>query len=151
MATGVLPGWGDGISHPAQIADEVTLNRALFDPSVADGLAAFFATALARDARHRFDTVEEMADAWRSVFTALPPPSSEPPAAGEAPGAVTGDTPIDLIGLTPKARSALERFGVHTVAELTGHDAMALARLGGVSKATKSEITRRARDLGALV
>lgn len=156
MATGRLPRWGDGISHPAQVADEVTITPELFDPAVADGLAAFFRRALARDARQRFDTVEEMTDAWRAVFTSLPPPSptSSPPDETAVPEIsrtpVGPDTPLELVGLTPKARSALERFGVHTVAELIGHDAMAMSRLSGVSKATKAEVARRARELRTL-
>lgn len=154
MATGTLPRWGDGETYPAQLTDEVTIDPALFDRSISDRLGTFFRRALAREARARFDTIEEMADGWRSVFSAVPPPE---PFGGEAEPAPDGrrvvlapDTPLELLGLTPKARSALERFGVHTAAELIGHDAMALSRVGGVSKATKAEISRRAAELRPL-
>lgn len=156
MATGTLPRWGDGGSDPARLTEEVTIEPGVFDSSIADRLAGFFRRALARDARQRFDTIEEMADAWRAAFTAVPPP--EPVALlpdldvpDDAPRLPFGPAaPVENIGLTPKARSALERFGVRTVAELIDHDAMALSRLGGVSKATKQEITRRAGELRGL-
>lgn len=156
MATGALPRWGDGASDPALLAEEVTIDPGLFDPSIAERLAEFFRRALAREARERFDTVEEMADAWRATFSALPPPATVaelpdlqvPYDAAKFP--LGPGTLVEHIGLSPKARSALERFGVSTVAELIGHDAMALSRLGGVSKATKQEITRRAADMRML-
>lgn len=163
MATGRLPTWGDGIANPATIPDEVNIHPELFDPAVADRLAAFFARALARDARQRFDTIEEMADAWRAVFTDLGPadaPAPEPAGQGGqaepsrsvlAGPPVTRDTPIDLVGLTARARSALERFGVRTVGELVDHDPMALSRFDGVSQATKAEIRKRAKELRALL
>src|SRR5205814_10634808 len=141
MATGTLPRWGDGIANPATITDEVTIRPELFDPAVADRLAAFFGRALARDTRDRFDTVEEMADAWRLIFKDVGPAAPvEPPA---QPGqVVTRDTPVDLIGRTARARSPLERFGVRTVGALLDYDAFALSKLEGVPQATKNEIRR---------
>ena len=60
MATGVLPCWGDGQSDPALLDCDVSLDSALFDPAIRDALSAFFATALHRDYRQRFDNAEEM-------------------------------------------------------------------------------------------
>jgi hypothetical protein len=71
MATGSLPRWGED-AYPAAIEDEVTLDPSLFDQSVADRLVTFFARALARDAGRRFDTVKEMAEAWRLAFVDMP-------------------------------------------------------------------------------
>ena len=152
MATGALPRWGDGIANPANVSDEVSIVPELFDPAVAERLADFFAQALARDARDRFDTIEEMADAWRLAFKDLAPAeAAEPQARTLAPGqVVTRDTPVDLVGLTARARSALERFGVQTVGELIDYDAFALSKLEGVPQATKTEIRRRAKDLRTL-
>ncbi len=147
MATGTLPRWGDGIANPATIADEVTIRPELFDPAVADRLAAFFARALAREARARFDTIEEMADAWRLIFKDVAPAGPTGPSPAAPAQAVTRETPIDLVGLTARARSALERFGVRTAGELADYDAMALSRLEGVPQATKTEIRKRAKEL----
>ena len=145
MATGTLPRWGDGVANPAAIADEVTLTEDLFDPAVAERMVVFFGRALARDARHRFDTVEEMADAWRTIFKELAAAGAAPEAAQQP--ALTRDTPLDLVGLTARARSALERFGVRTVGDLVDYDPFTLSRLEGVPQATKTEIRRRAKEL----
>ncbi|WP_327009671.1 BREX system serine/threonine kinase PglW [Dactylosporangium sp. NBC_01737] len=151
MATGTLPRWGDGVTYPAHLTDEVSLPPELFDPSIAEGMVAFFAKALARDARRRFDTFEDMADAWRRVFVALPAPGTDHGTVIDGgPAALGLDTPLERVGLTPKARSALERIGVHTVADLVHQDQMALSRLAGVSQATKTEIRRRAKELRAV-
>ena len=147
MATGTLPRWGDGIANPATILDEVTIAPDLFDPAVADRLGAFFVRALARAAGERFDTVEEMADCWRLIFKDIGPAALAPTPPSQA---ITRDTPADLVGLTARARSALERFGVRTVGELVDYDAMALSRLDGVPQATKTEIRRRAKELRLL-
>ncbi|MET8349017.1 BREX system serine/threonine kinase PglW [Micromonospora sp. NPDC005206] len=150
MATGTLPRWGDGVANPVAIADEVSLPTELFDSAIADRLVSFFQRALARDARQRFDTTEEMADAWRSIFKDIPKAAATP-TTHLAPGpAVTRDTPLDLVSLTERARSALERFGVRTVGELVDYDPMALSRLDGVPQATKTEIRRRAKELRTL-
>jgi len=147
MATGVLPRWGDGIANPATIPYEVTVRPELFDPAVADRLGVFFGRALAREATARFDTVEEMADAWRLIFKDIAPAGPTEQTAAQPAQVVTRDTPIDLVGLTARARSALERFGVRTVGELVDHDAMALSRLEAVPQATKTEIRKRAKEL----
>jgi serine/threonine protein kinase len=86
MATGALPRWGDGVADPAAIADELTLAEDMFDPAVAARMVPFFRRALARDARARFDTVEEMADAWRAAFKELP-------AAGKLPKLPSSPSP----------------------------------------------------------
>ncbi|NJC84890.1 BREX system serine/threonine kinase PglW [Planosporangium mesophilum] len=150
MATGTLPRWGDGVANPAAVADEVAVPAVLFDSAIADRLASFFTRALARDARERFDTTEEMADAWRSIFKDVPEAGVEPAITQpEGPG-ITRDTPLDLVNLTERARSALERFGVRTVGDLVDYDPMALSRLAGVPQATKTEIRRRAKELRSL-
>ena len=60
MATGQTPRYGDGLTYPAVIADEASLEPGLFDPSVAAALTDFFRRALRRDARQRFHTATEM-------------------------------------------------------------------------------------------
>ena len=142
MATGTLPRWGDN-ANPASVDVEVTLDPAAFDPSIAGRLVDFFAKALARDAAHRFDTVEEMTDAWRSIFINIPALVPE--------GALTLDSPLDLANLTARARSALERLGVHTVGELLAYEPSALTRAKGVPDATRKEILAQARELRSLL
>jgi serine/threonine protein kinase len=144
MATGTLPRWGEG-ANPAAISDEVSLEPASFDPAIADRLVAYFARALAREAADRFDTAEEMADAWRMIFKDIPEPAAEE----QHEPALTADSSLDGIGLTVRARSALERLGLHTVGELLGCEPSALTRAKGVPDATRKEILAQARALRA--
>ncbi|WP_343450068.1 BREX system serine/threonine kinase PglW [Micromonospora oryzae] len=149
MATGTLPRWGDG-ANPATVPDEVTLDPAAFDASVADRLVAFFAKALARDAADRFDTLDEMTDAWRAVFREIP----EPAAATDDTGAVAPlgrASPLETTELTARARSALERLGITTVGELLAAEPSALTRARGVPDATRKEILARTRELRDLL
>ncbi|GIF74300.1 BREX system serine/threonine kinase PglW [Asanoa siamensis] len=142
MATGGLPRWGDN-ANPAAIADEVTIDPGAFDSSIADRLAAFFARALRRDAGQRFDTAEEMTDAWRTIFKDIPTVPAE------APDTLTRDSLLEAVGLTARARSALERLGVHTVGELLDYEPSALTRAQGVPDATRKEILAQVRALRA--
>jgi serine/threonine protein kinase len=148
MATGALPRWGEH-ANPAAIEDEVTLDPSLFDQAVADRLVTFFARALARDASRRFDTIEEMTQAWRQIFVAIPvvPPTATVPAAPE----LTLTSPLEATSLTPRARSALERLGVHTVGELLAKEPSELTRARGVPDATRKEILAQQRALRALL
>ncbi|GAA1843349.1 BREX system serine/threonine kinase PglW [Asanoa iriomotensis] len=135
MATGEAPRWGDG-ANPAAVSDEVTLDPSTFDAALADRLVPFFARALRRDATDRFDTTEEMADAWRAVFKELPRVAVDPQ------GEVTRRSPLESAGLTPRALSALERLGVHTVGELLDYEPSKLTKAAGVPDATRKEILR---------
>jgi predicted RecB family nuclease len=56
---------------------------------------------------------------------------------------------LDSVGLTARARSALERLGVHTVGELLDYEPSALTRAQGVPDATRKEILAQARALRA--
>jgi serine/threonine protein kinase len=149
MATGMLPRWGDG-AHPSTVKEEVTLDPAMFDPAVADRLVAFFAKALAREVPARFDTAEQMADAWRLIFFEIPELSQHGP--GEVPPVpeqLSWSSGLDSVGLTARALSALNRLGVGTVGELLDYDRSALRRASGVPDATRKEIVAKARELAA--
>jgi serine/threonine protein kinase len=142
MSTGTLPRWGEN-ANPAAISEEVALEPAAFDPAIADRLVSFFRTALARDAGDRFATCEEMRDAWRMVFVNIPE---------SAPGwPITRDSPLEATGLTARARSALDRLGVHSVGELLDYEPSALTRAKGVPDATRKEILAVARSLRTMV
>ncbi|MEV4755335.1 BREX system serine/threonine kinase PglW [Micromonospora sp. NPDC049559] len=147
MATGTLPQWGGG-ANPAAVTDEVSLDPAAFDPAIADRLVAFFAKALARDVRARFDTLDEMLDAWRAVFREIP----ESPLVTDDTGGVAPlrrTSPLEATELTARARSALERLGILTVGELLDAEPSALTRARGVPDATRKEILARTRELRA--
>ncbi|MCW3158008.1 BREX system serine/threonine kinase PglW [Micropruina sonneratiae] len=142
MATGHTPVYGDGLSEPAAIRDEATIDPDDFDASARARLAAFFTRALARDATARHHTADEMLLEWRACF----PESSVVPAnADELAANATADTPLAQSGLTPRAISALEPLAVSTVGELAAVDAVRLNRLPGSAVATRDEIKRFAK------
>jgi serine/threonine protein kinase len=150
MATGTLPHWGDH-ANPAAVNDEVSLDPAAFDPAIGDRMVEFFDHALARDTADRFATLDEMTDAWRAIFRDIPEPQSSTSAAGPAPAVLRRDSSLEAAELTARARSALERLGVHTVGELLDYEPSTLTRARGVPDATRKEILAQARALRALL
>ena len=120
MATGQRPVWGDGVSDPAQLDCEVTLDAEKFDAIIREKLLEFFRKALKRDFRQRFDNAQEMLRDWRKVFEGLdqPSPITTVTAAGDQQNAITAalpETNISLLGLTPRAIAAIDRLGATTV------------------------------------
>lgn len=141
MSTGAAPAYGDGLSDPASVPDEATISPAMFDPSAAPGLQTFFTTALSREASARFDTAAEMLAAWRSVFTPLP--TTVPDDADTLVDAVEATTALTASGLSARALSALEPYGVQTVGELVALDPVRLNRISGVAEPTRKEVKAR--------
>ena len=144
MAAGATPRFGDGLSDPASVRDEATVEPGLFDPAVAELLVSFFRTALARSAKERYDTATEMLAAWRAAFA--PVPRTIPDEADESAAAAEPATPLAEAGLSARALSALEPYGVVTVGNLVAVDPVRLNRLSGVAEATRREVKARARQ-----
>jgi serine/threonine protein kinase len=144
MATGSAPRFGDGFSDPASVRDDATVESRMFDQAVADALAGFFRTALARGAKDRHDTAADMLSAWRAVF--VPVPRTVPGDAEERAAQAQPSTPLAEAGLSARALSALEPYRVATVADLVAVDPMRLNRLAGVADVTRREIKSRARQ-----
>ncbi|BEH01458.1 BREX system serine/threonine kinase PglW [Brooklawnia propionicigenes] len=142
MATGHTPVYGDALSDPASITDEVTLEPGDFDPSVRAPLIAFFTTALARDAGARHHTAEQLLHEWRACF---PDSSVVPENADALAEAATAETPLTGSGLSPRALSALEQLRVATVGDLVQVDAWRLTRLPGLTSPAKQEVNARAK------
>ena len=144
MATGATPQFGDGLSDPASVHDEATIETRMFDSAVAAELVPFFRTALARNARQRYDTAAQMLSAWRSVFE--PVPRTIPDDADASAATAEPSTPLTMAGLSARALSALEPYGLVTVADLVAVDPVRLNRLSGVADATRREVKARARQ-----
>lgn len=143
MATGATPRFGDGLSDPASVRDEATVEAGMFDATVADALVPFFRTALARNAKERFDTAADMLATWRNVFA--PVPKTVPDDADERAANAEPATPLAEAGLSARALSALEPLAVSTVGDLVAVDPVRLNRLSGVAEATRREVKARAR------
>ncbi len=153
MATGTAPRFGDGLSDPASVHEEATIEPGVFDPAIAGALVAFFRTALARNAKDRHDTAADMLAAWRSVF--VPVPKTIPDDADERAAKADAATPLTHAGLSARALSALEPYRLVTVGDLVAVDPVRLNRMSGVAEATRREVKARARQwrdrLGAAV
>jgi serine/threonine protein kinase len=142
MATGSVPQFGDGMSDPASLHVEATVEASVFDPAVAEPLTGFFGRALARDAARRFDTAADMLTAWQGAFA--PVPKTMPDDADKLAVAATPVTPLARAGLSARALSALEPFGVRTVGDLVAVDPIRLNRMSGVADVTRREVKSRA-------
>jgi serine/threonine protein kinase len=149
MATGTRPMWGDGRTDPIHLADEEPrIDAELLDPSVREDLARFFAKALHRRPANRFDTADEMRQAWRAVFASAARPVTtrdderlvDAERLEELAFAATGDTPVGELGLSGSATSALERLGIGTVTQLLGYPTADWNRAPGVGLRVRREV-----------
>ena len=123
LGAGVLPQWGDGKSDPALTDDELVIDAEKFDPSVRDGLVEFFRKALHREPSKRFDNADEMRWAWQQVFKEAEQRKIKTPSGEEVDLRVSLEqadlnTPVAALGLSTRARNALERADVLTVRNL---------------------------------
>lgn len=149
MATGVRPVWGDGKTDPLHLPDETPrLDPELFDPAVRHGLVAFFTKSLHRKPSGRFDTADQMRQAWRAVFTeATRPTSSNDGASPADPGeldrrldAADETTPVSDLGLSAAALGALERLGIGTARQLLDYPTADWNRAAGVGLNVRREV-----------
>ncbi|MEW4454506.1 BREX system serine/threonine kinase PglW [Bremerella sp. JC817] len=149
---GVLPCWGDGKSDPAVTDAELVVDAEKFDASVREGLVEFFHTALHRDSKKRFDNAEEMKWAWQQVFKEAEQRKVRTPSGEEVDLSVTLDqvdlkTPIAALGLSTRARNALERANILTVRDLLLTPIIQLHTMRGVGNQTRREITEFVAEL----
>lgn len=144
-----FPSWGDGVSDPALIDDEVTLDITLFDPNLREGLTAFFGKALRRDFRERHDNAEDMLRDWRKVFDQADAPVATDPFDVIATRA-TRDTAIAELGYSVDAQNVLDRMGIHNVRELLSVDRVRFRYLKSVGDKVRKEIRGIAKRLAQL-
>jgi hypothetical protein len=144
MATGTTPRYGDGESDPASVHDDASVEPGMFDPVVAERLTVFFRKALARTAASRYDTAADMLAAWQSAFA--PVPRTVPEDADERADRAEPATTLTDAGLSARALSALEPFGVRTVGDLVAVDPVRLNRMSGVADITRREVKSRAGE-----
>ena len=153
MATGQLPKWGDGLSDPALVSDEVTVDGDLIDAGIRDQLTAFLRRALARDPAARFDNAREMLDGWRKVFASVDQPTAVDPLPDQDPDAdairslfedavraATPDTPLATMHVSTRGLNALERVGCTTAGQLARLALTRVWALPGVGHKTRREL-----------
>jgi serine/threonine protein kinase len=140
-----FPVWGDGVSNPAQLNCEATIDAELFDAAVREPLTQFFQKAFRRDPRQRFDNASVMQNAWRACFQELNEPSSDTDPVDQLRleqrlANATFDTQIPELGLGTRAANALDRANILTVEDLLTASLRRLSRLRGVGNKTRREI-----------
>ena len=154
MAVGQPPVWGDGQTSPAMLDVEATVESDVFDPVTREGFTAFFAKALKRDYRERFDNAEDMLRAWRAIFAGRQ--AVQPGDAGAAEGlaaiAMTASplTTMAELGYSLEAQDVLERMGIHNARELLAVDRIRFRYLRGVGDKIRKEIRLTAKELARL-
>lgn len=159
LLTGLRPRWGKG-DGPVVPADELALDAERFDAGARDRLVAFFRRALHRDAAQRHPSAEAMRREWDGCFvtpvvqvvTAPASPADDEPTAVDL-SVVQADTPLESIGLSVRARNALDRSGIFRAAQLLRLPENLLSSIRGVGRETAREIQdfrRRLRDLPQL-
>jgi hypothetical protein len=154
MAVGQPPLWADGQTDPAMLETEATIEREVFDPVMREAFTAFFAKALKRDFRERFDNAEDMLRAWRAIFAekSAAAGSDATPVKGLAAIAptVTPQTTMAELGYSLEAQDVLERMGVHNARELLAVDRIRFRYLRGVGDRIRKEIRLTAKELARL-
>ncbi len=166
MASGELPRWGDGSELPRQLSAEEypcpDIAADAFDPSVRDGLVAFFRKAMHRDVAQRFPHLKAMRDAWKKLFldmsqtTPSRPHSQHPPVSTESveqereaiAEQVTRETHLSAAGLSPEAEQFLYELGVTTVGELVDYGRNNLINAPGLGARVRREIHKRQAEWG---
>ena len=145
LGAGVLPQWGDGKSDPAVTDAELVIDAEKFDPGVREGLVRFFLKALHRDPEHRFHNADEMRWAWQSVFQEAEERKITTPGGDEIDLRVSLEqadltTPVAALGLSTRARNALERANILTVRNLLEYPIGDIHMMRGVGNQTRREI-----------
>ncbi len=129
---------------------QVRVEAERFDPAVRDSLTAFFRRCFSQQVADRYQTTEEMRTDWEGLFStpAQPPQPSAGPPAGDILASATQATLVEALPLSARARNALDRAGVVTVAHLLQLPRNHLSAIRGVGQQVSKEIVGVASRLG---
>ncbi len=151
MAIGKTPRWGDGLTAPAVLDCEASIESDVFDPAIREPMTHFFAKALSRHIRERHDNAEEMLRAWREIFAqATRAQPAEPQGFAAIAMITTPDTTMAELGYSLEAQDVLERMGIHNTRQLLAVDRIRFRYLRGVGDRIRKEIRLRAKELAQL-
>lgn len=126
---------------------EIVVEAERFDAAVRDRLTAFFRRAFAKDNKARFTSAEAMRQAW--VHALSVEAEADDGASAIALDQVRPETPVDALPLSARARNALDRAGVSTVAELLLLPRNQLSVVRGVGTQVARDIVKVADELRA--
>lgn len=145
LGAGVLPQWSK--PNPEFTDAELVIEVEKFDSSVREGMEEFFCKGLHRDPSQRFDNADQMRWAWQQVFKVAEQRTIKTPEGHEVELSVSLDqadlnTPIAVLGISTRARNALERAEVLTVRDLLEFPIREIHMMRGVGNQTRQEIIR---------
>jgi serine/threonine protein kinase len=143
MLTGVRP----VVAPDGPDRGTVRVEAERFDAAVRDRLYPFFVRALDREVAARFPSAEEMKNVWVGIFAAATAAAVPTEVDDKALASARPGTPVEALPLSPRARNALDRAGVSTVADLLQLPRNHLSALRGVGRAVVEEIARFAAQL----
>ncbi|UQA97320.1 BREX system serine/threonine kinase PglW [Streptomyces halobius] len=168
MAAASRPVWGNGQDDPlTALDDELPLiDTDAFVAVLGPGLKTFFERALHRDVNRRFESLRQMRDAWRAIFTEAdrtqPPPTTDTVSHLGADGLPEGLSEQDIrdlyadnaklgttlkdAGLTERAAAVAEELGAVTVEELLDVPLPRFREKRGIGAVVKKELNRRHRQ-----
>lgn len=161
LCTGTRPHWGPAPGQgelPAVATEqEITLAAERFDAAIRSRFVTFFRRALARDEAARFAAAEDMRTEWVACFATASwtAPDTADGAETDTPSRpadlarIGPSTPIDALPLSARARNALDRTGMMTMAELLRMPQNRLSTTRGIGRATAQEILRFVGDYRA--
>lgn len=145
MATGSPIWWADG-AGPLTPDEAPVVIASSFEDSVADAMAEFFRQALHPEAQQRHGNVDELAVAWRAIFTTLEKVGADGAVSDEdAVEAATLATPLIESGLSARALSGVARLDVNTVGALLGVPPYLVNQIPGLGERYRKEIQGRIR------
>ncbi len=150
LGSSVLPEWSK--SNPELTDGELVIEAEKFDPGVRDGLVKFFHKALHREPGQRYDNADEMRWAWQNLFKESEQRKITTTSGKEIETSISLeqarlDTLISALGLSTRARNALERTNVITVRDLLNVPITDIHMMRGVGNQTRQEIIRFLSEL----
>lgn len=140
------PIWWEQGDAPASASDAPVVQGSMFDASVAEGLGAFFRTALAPKADERHASLDAMRKAWAGALASAATEAEDVEANDQKAAAATMSTVLADAGLSARALSALSRLRVTTVGELLGVPPMSINQIRGLGEQVRREISTRVRE-----
>jgi len=146
MVSGTRP----GLSQDGPDQGQVRVEADRFDPAVRDRLRDFFRTCFHEHVAERHDSAELMAADWEALFgqpSTLPGHEDAPVDQAAVVQAATLTTLVEALPLSTRARNALDRAGVVTVADLLQLPRNHLSAIRGVGHKVAGEIVKLAELL----
>ena len=129
---------------------KVAIEAERFDPAVRDRMLAFFQRCFLEEADERYSSAELMRADWAGIFsrlTAPVPARDEPEDRSKQLERATPDTLVEALPLSARARNALDRAGIVTVAHLLQLPRNHLSAIRGVGHTVAKEIVEVAAEL----